>query len=90
MAKRDTPETVAASRIVSASAVLDDRIDLRGYPHRHLAVDVYSGFGERTLTGAMTVADTLEPLGWELLNVSEFTSSNFGNFKRTYAFFRRR
>lgn len=85
MSKRDTPEMVAATRVVHASAILGRTIDLRGYPYRHLAVQTYGGFGVQPVTTALTVADLLEPLGWQLVNVSDLSSSHL-----TYAFFRRR
>ena len=83
MWKRETPEIVAERRVVRASAILDRTIDLRGYPYRHLAVQAAGGLGLRPLTTAMTVADVLEPLGWELVNVAVLNNL-------TYAFYRRR
>jgi hypothetical protein len=85
MANRDTPEMVAATRLVRASSILNRHIDLRGYPWRHLAVQAFEGSGTQPVSTVMTVADLLEPLGWQLVSVSDLTSSHV-----TYAFFRRR
>lgn len=77
-------EEMIRHRSVTAAAVLEGRVDLRSYPHRHLAV-LCQGTGRDRIALAMAVADQLDRLGWDLVNVSDLTSSH-----NTYAFLRRR
>jgi hypothetical protein len=85
MSNRETAEVMARTRIVSAEAVLNHTADLRGYPHRHLAILSHRGVGPERVTYALMAADALDRFGWELLNVAEFGSS-----KLVHAFLRRR
>ncbi|TDC38678.1 transcriptional regulator [Micromonospora sp. 15K316] len=85
MATRETPEQVARTRTVTAEAVLTDRADLRGYPHRLLSVVSHRGIGSDQVTQALAAAEVLESFGWELVTVSEFASS-----RMVYAVLRRR
>lgn len=85
MATPETAEMIARTRIVSAEAVLNNTADLRGYPHRYLAIMSHRGVGPERATYALMAAEVLDRLGWELLNVAEFGSS-----KLVHAFLRRR
>ncbi|MEQ4301168.1 transcriptional regulator [Plantactinospora sp. B6F1] len=85
MPNRETLETIARSRTVSAELVLTNLAELRAYPYRHLAIAARRGVGQEPVTYAMMAAETLAPYGWELLNVAEFGSSRV-----VYAFLRRR
>jgi hypothetical protein len=60
---------MAQRRTVTAEAVLAGRVDLRMYPHQHLAVvsQRTAGMG---LSEVMASADYLAQWGWELINVS--------------------
>ncbi|MEU5566782.1 transcriptional regulator [Micromonospora musae] len=75
MATLETPEHVARTRTVTADAVLANRVDLRGYPHRLLSVVSHRGIGGDQVTQALAAAEVLESFGWELVTVAEFTSS---------------
>ncbi|TYC01197.1 transcriptional regulator [Micromonospora sp. WP24] len=75
MAALETPEHVARTRTVTAEAVLANRVDLRGYPHRLLSVVSHRGIGGDQITQALAAAEVLESFGWELVTVSEFASS---------------
>ncbi|MEU8112788.1 transcriptional regulator [Micromonospora sp. NPDC048947] len=75
MSAYESPEKIAHSRMVSASAVLEHRIDLRGYPHRYLAVMSDRGIGIQQVTHALVAAELLAMQGWRLMDISEFTSS---------------
>jgi hypothetical protein len=85
MANRETPETIARTRMVSAEAVLNNTADLRGYPYRYLAVGAFYGIGPERVTNALAAAEALDRWGWDLVHVAELTSSNL-----VYAFLRRR
>ncbi|MFG2046620.1 transcriptional regulator [Micromonospora sp. NPDC048935] len=81
---QETIESVARHRVVTAAAVLQQRVDLRAYPHRHLAVAAYAVGGD-SITQALAAADQLSHLGWELVNVTPVGSGN-----TLHAFLRRR
>ncbi|WP_433458366.1 transcriptional regulator [Micromonospora sp. CA-248212] len=70
---RETIESVARSRAITAAAVLQQLVDLRAYPHRHLAVAAYAPGG--AISQALAAADYLSQMGWELINVTEVGSS---------------
>ncbi|MGN9811436.1 transcriptional regulator [Micromonospora sp. BQ11] len=80
----ETIETVARTRAVTAAAVLQQQIDLRAYPHRHLAVVAYAAGGD-SISQALAAADHLSYSGWELVNVTQI-----GSNKTLHAFMRRR
>jgi hypothetical protein len=58
--------------IVNATAILHNRVDLRGYPYRYLTVrsldyrDTVQGVRE-----VMAAAEVLGPHGWDLVTVTE-------------------
>lgn len=71
MAIRDTPEAIIQTRTVSAAAVLENRVDLRPYPYRYLAVAV-AGIGQgNKITSALAAAEALDRFGWDLVSISE-------------------
>ncbi|WP_030486945.1 hypothetical protein [Micromonospora chokoriensis] len=72
---RETIEFVARSRVITATAVLQQLIDLRAYPHRHLAVAAYAAGGS-SISQALAAADFLSRTGWELINVTQVGSGN--------------
>ncbi|MEU8180757.1 transcriptional regulator [Micromonospora sp. NPDC049044] len=72
---QETLETVSRYRVITAAAVLQQQVDLRAYPHRHLAVVVYA-VGRDTMAQALAAADLLSHQGWELINVTPVGSSN--------------
>ncbi len=84
MPSNDAPDVIARRRLVDAMAVLENRVDLRGYPYRYLAVVAERGTGPDRVTYAMAAAEMLSAYGWDLVNVGEFFDHN------AYAFLRRR
>ncbi|GAB3143640.1 hypothetical protein GCM10027290_20300 [Micromonospora sonneratiae] len=85
MLPHEAPELVARNRVVTVEALLTNQVDLRAYPHRHIAVVSRLGIGVERVTPAIAAADLLDRHGWELVTVSELHNSRF-----VYAFFRRR
>ncbi|WP_222720850.1 hypothetical protein [Actinomadura sp. HBU206391] len=69
MRRAETPQEIAHTRTVRAETVLTGRVDLRGYPHRHLAV-VSHNTHAAALMEAMASAEHLSQWGWELVNMS--------------------
>ncbi|WP_433131309.1 transcriptional regulator [Micromonospora sp. CA-240977] len=81
---RETIETVTRSRAITATAVLQQLVDLRAYPYRHLAVVVYATGGD-SISQALAAVEHLSHIGWELINVTPVGSSS-----KLHAFLRRR
>ena len=69
-------------RMVSADGILRNRVDLRAYPHRHLAVVAYFSVGGIGVTEVLAAVEVLEQHGWRLVNVSEFKSNQVMGFLR--------
>ncbi|HEY0696294.1 MAG TPA: hypothetical protein VGD43_00610 [Micromonospora sp.] len=83
MSRHVTPERLAQARVVSADSILHNLVDLRGYPHRHLAVTCPPEFGGGRISKLLAAVEYLGHFGWELVNVTEVSST-------VYAFLRRR
>ncbi|MET8043738.1 transcriptional regulator [Micromonospora sp. NPDC005215] len=81
---QETIESVTRYRAITAAAILRQLVDLRAYPHRHLAVVVYATGGD-SISQALAAADQLSHTGWELINVTPVGSSS-----KLHAFMRRR
>lgn len=84
MPSNDSPEKIAQRRLVDAAAVLENRVDLRGYPFRYLAVVSERGVGPDRVSYAIAAAEVLSQFGWDLINVAQFYE------RYTYAFLQRR
>jgi hypothetical protein len=71
MGRIGSTEAIAKQRLVDARLIMNGRVDLRAYPHRHLAVWAGGGFwfGAR-IRSLLACADLLEQQGWELLSVA--------------------
>ncbi|WP_144122487.1 transcriptional regulator [Catellatospora sichuanensis] len=80
----ETPELVAHKRMISARTVLENRADLRAYPHRHLAIVSQLMAAGEGVTQLLAAVEILDRFGWDLVNVSELTG------RQVYAFMRRR
>lgn len=80
----ETPEQVAHKRMISARTILENRADLRTYPHRHLAVVSQLMTGGVGISQVLAAVEILDRFGWDLVNVSEMTG------QQVYAFLRRR
>ena len=68
---------IAHSRLVTAHALFEGQADLNGYPFQILGVVSQRGSGIENLSAALAGAEMLMPYGWELVNVSDFTGSNY-------------
>jgi hypothetical protein len=84
MSQHDSPEWIAQHRLVSAMAVLENRVDLRSYPHRLLGVSSERGVGGDRVMYAIAAAEVLERFGWELVTMTTVSDNN------VYAVLRRR
>jgi hypothetical protein len=74
MARVETPQQIAHTLTVNAESVLTGRVDLRVYPHRHLAV-VATGTPPKALMEVMASAEHLSQWGWELVSVANTGTS---------------
>jgi len=71
MARQDSPEAIVLTRRVSAEAILDNRVDLGGYPYRHLVVVGLRRLGLDRVSSVIAAVEVLDRFGWELVNVAE-------------------
>ncbi len=67
---------IARSRLVTAQALFEGQADLNGYPFQVLGVVSQRGAGMDNLSAVLAAAEILLPYGWDLVSVSEFTTSN--------------
>lgn len=82
MSQIETAEMIAGKHLVSAAAVLENRADLRSYPHRYLAVHGYAMMRGEGLRLVMSAVEMLDKYGYELVCISELKD-------QVYAFMRR-
>ncbi|WP_091667347.1 hypothetical protein [Micromonospora auratinigra] len=80
------PEHLAQTRIVGADKILAGEVDLRRYPHRHLAVQPRVSLfgGVQPATQLLAAVEHLSNYGWTLVNVT-----GIGEPPQVYAFMRR-
>lgn len=65
-----TAETIAQRREVTAEAVLEQRADLRGYPHHYLRM-TSDAINRSDRLHTITIAvDYLRHYGWQLLTIT--------------------
>lgn len=74
MVALETAEMIARSRMISAQALFEGRADLNGYPFRLLGVYSLRAQGLDNVSMVLGAAEMLMQYGWELVNVSKFTS----------------
>jgi hypothetical protein len=67
---------IARSRFVTAQALFEGLADLTGYPFQLLGVVSQRSAGMDNFSAVLAAAEMLLPYGWDLVNVSEFTTSN--------------
>lgn len=65
-----TPDHIIRKRIVTAEAILNGHVDLRGYPYRLIAIYSIVTSTER-ITRILAAAEVLEAFGWKLLTVND-------------------
>jgi hypothetical protein len=76
MVNSDIPEVIAQTRMVNAAAVLENRVDLRGYPYRYLTVTAGGVGPANKITSAVAAAEILDRFGWDLVTISESDRGN--------------
>ncbi len=72
-----------ADPVITAAAVLENKVDLRGYPHHYVSVYTYNKFRGDGVRQVLAAVEMLHHQGFELVNLSEFTGNQI------YAFLRR-
>ncbi|MGC4806547.1 hypothetical protein [Micromonospora sp. DT233] len=80
---RVTPQQLALKRVISIDSLSRNEVDLRGYPHRHLALASATGLTRSAVTELMEGVEYLAQFGWELVSITAHASV-------FYAFLRRR
>ncbi|SCG48529.1 hypothetical protein [Micromonospora halophytica] len=79
-----SPQQLAQTLVVRADSLLQGAVDLRAYPHRHLALVASSGFMRSAVPQLMQAVEHLSNYGWELVTVTAV-----GDGHNVYAFMRR-
>lgn len=82
MSQIETPQMLAAQRTVTAAGLLENRADMRGYPHRYINIHSYAllrGEGMRVL---VTAAEYLEQFGWALVNIVQVENNLYAVMRR--------
>jgi hypothetical protein len=80
-----TPQKLAQTRIIDVDALSRNEVDLRAYPHRHLALLVKPGLTSGSgVSRLLEGVEYLAQFGWELVNVTDVSRNQF-----LYAFLRR-
>lgn len=82
----ETAEVIAKRRTVTAAAVLEQRADLRAYPHHYLHVSSgpAPGDGHGLLTATIAV-DYLRHFGWRLVTIVHLDGTVYATVRRDLA-----
>ncbi len=65
----------APTAVITAAAVLNNQVDLRGYPYRYLSVFCYNKLRGDGMHQVLAAAEALSHQGFDLVNISEFTGN---------------
>ncbi len=76
MARFVTAEEIGRSRLVSATAVIDGRAQLAGYPFQHLGVTSDAGSEFEHVSWVLHAVEFLCQHGWDMVNMSTYTPLN--------------
>jgi len=71
MSQIETAAMLANQRVVTAQGLLENRVDLRGYPHRYIAVHSYTLLRGEGLRVLMAAIELLESYNWALITVTQ-------------------
>lgn len=71
MSQVETAAMLANQRVVTAQGLLENRVDLRGYPHRYIAVHSYTLVRGEGLRALMAATELLENYNWTLVTMTQ-------------------
>jgi hypothetical protein len=71
MSQIETAQMIASQRTVTAAGLLENRADLRGYPHRYLAIHSYPMLRGEGMRMIMAAIEVLERYGWTLVTMTQ-------------------
>lgn len=71
MSQIETASMIASQRMVTAVGLLENRADLRGYPHRYVAIHSYTLMRGEGLRVLMAATELLEQYGWTLVTMTQ-------------------
>jgi hypothetical protein len=71
MSQIETAAMIANQRTVTAAALLENRADLRGYPHRYVAIHSYTLLRGEGMRALMAAIELLEGYNWTLITVTQ-------------------
>jgi ribosomal protein L16/L10AE len=82
MAQIETAEQIAARQLVTAAAVLENRADLRTYPHVYLTVHGYGMVAGEGVRQVIAAAEVLQRMGFDLVTLSEIKNQVYAIVRR--------
>ena len=65
----------APDAVITAAMILENKIDMRGYPYRYLSVYTYNKFRGDGVRQVLAAAEMLSHQGFDLVNISEFSGN---------------
>jgi hypothetical protein len=82
MSQIETAEQIAARQLVTAPAVLENRADLRTYPHVYLAVHNYGQMQAEGVRQLIAAVEVLHRMGFDLVTVTEIRNQLYAIVRR--------
>jgi hypothetical protein len=82
MSQIETAEQIASRQLVTAAAVLENRADLRTYPHVYLTVHGYPMVQGEGLRLVIAAVEVLHRMGFDLVTVSEIRNQLYAVVRR--------
>jgi hypothetical protein len=70
-------------RLFEADEILNGQVRLDGYPFRHIALSVRRHAGNQAIDVLLSAVEMLDPLGWDLVNITHDDSFRYIAFLRT-------
>ena len=71
MSQIESAAMIASQRVVTAAGLLENRVDLRGYPHRYVAIHSYALMRGEGMRAVMAAIEVLEGYGWTLITITQ-------------------
>lgn len=71
MSQIETAAMLASQRVVTAQGLLENRADLRGYPHRYIAIHSYALLRGEGMRHLMAATELLENYHWTLVTMTQ-------------------
>lgn len=83
MSQIETAAMIAGQRVVTAAGLLENRADLRGYPHRYVAIHSYTLLRGEGLRALMAATELLEGYGWTLITMTQVDNNLYAVMRQS-------